>query len=157
MTANSIPLLSEGEPASTGTAEPVGATGNRGAGASPGDASEAGAWIPSLSIATIAGREIGGKVYVGTPQILHEFGRESLAYIDPSLLIDDERVEKYGSSAFRVGPAWTAPTRNSIEPTYMGSVSLDSVLPQVGREVFEPRVADYHAYGSAYVFSAQQT
>lgn len=46
-------------------------------------------WIPSTEMATVAGRNIGGMVYVGKPAIInrHGFHYKCRAYIDPSLSV----------------------------------------------------------------------
>lgn len=46
-------------------------------------------WIPAAETATVAGRDIGGMVYVGTPPLLnhHGYRDKCRAYIDPSLSV----------------------------------------------------------------------
>jgi TerB N-terminal domain len=46
-------------------------------------------WIPAAETATVAGRDIGGMVYVGTPLLLnyHGYRDKCRAYIDPSLSV----------------------------------------------------------------------
>ncbi|WP_299211245.1 TerB N-terminal domain-containing protein [uncultured Tateyamaria sp.] len=46
-------------------------------------------WIPATETATVAGRDIGGMVYVGTPPLLnhHGYRDKCRAYIDPSLSV----------------------------------------------------------------------
>ncbi|MBY6059825.1 hypothetical protein, partial [Leisingera daeponensis] len=45
-------------------------------------------WVPSSETACVAGRNIGGMVYVGTPPLLNTYGYRDKcrAYIDPSLV-----------------------------------------------------------------------
>jgi hypothetical protein len=51
--------------------------------------SRKGGWIPAAETATVAGRDIGGMVYVGTPPLLNHNGYRDKcrAYIDPSLSV----------------------------------------------------------------------
>lgn len=46
-------------------------------------------WVPAAETITVAGREIGGMVYVGTPPLLnhHGYRDKCRAYIDPSLSV----------------------------------------------------------------------
>ena len=46
-------------------------------------------WIPAAETTTVAGRDIGGMVYVGTPPLLnhHGYRDKCRAYIDPSLSV----------------------------------------------------------------------
>lgn len=46
-------------------------------------------WVPAAEIATVARRDIGGMVYVGTPPLLnhHGYRDKCRAYIDPSLSV----------------------------------------------------------------------
>ena len=69
-------------------------------------------WVPSSETASVAGRNIGGMVYVGTPPLLNTKGyREKCrAYIDPSL-----QVAKLGADVAGSGlPYW--PSYSEISP-----------------------------------------
>lgn len=48
-----------------------------------------GGWVPAGETATVAGRDIGGMIYVGTPLLLNRYGYRDKcrAYIDPSLSV----------------------------------------------------------------------
>ena len=50
---------------------------------------ERSAWVPSSETAGVAGRDVGGMVYVGTPPLLNTYGYRDKcrAYIDPSLSV----------------------------------------------------------------------
>ena len=51
--------------------------------------SRKGGWVPSAETVNVAGRDIGGMVYVGTPPLLnnHGYRDKCRAYIDPSLSV----------------------------------------------------------------------
>ncbi len=48
-----------------------------------------GGWVPSAETTNVAGRDIGGLVYVGTPPLLnkHDYSEKCRAFIDPSLSV----------------------------------------------------------------------
>ncbi|WP_232829522.1 TerB N-terminal domain-containing protein [Tropicimonas sp. IMCC34043] len=55
-------------------------------------------WVPSSETASVAGRNIGGTVYVGTPPLLNTYGYRDKcrAYIDPSLSVARSGADKAG-------------------------------------------------------------
>ncbi|WP_367383448.1 TerB N-terminal domain-containing protein, partial [Roseobacter sp. HKCCD8198] len=55
-------------------------------------------WVPSSETASVAGRNIGGMVYVGTPPLLNSYGYRDKcrAYIDPSLSVARSGTDKAG-------------------------------------------------------------
>ncbi|MEO9683068.1 MAG: TerB N-terminal domain-containing protein [Roseibium sp.] len=56
-------------------------------------------WIPAAETATVAGRNIGGMVYVGTPPLLNNYGHRDKcrAFIDPSLPIAKQNRDISGT------------------------------------------------------------
>ena len=74
--------------------------------------SKKGGWVPSGETATVAGRNIGGMVYVGTPPLVNNYGyREKCrAYIDPSLSVARAGTDKVGEGM----PYW--PGYSDITP-----------------------------------------
>jgi len=56
-------------------------------------------WVPSSETASVAGRNIGGMVYVGTPPLLNTYGYRDKcrAYIDPSLSVARSGNDKAGN------------------------------------------------------------
>lgn len=56
-------------------------------------------WVPSSDTVEIAGRDIGGMVYVGTPPRLNDYGHRDKcrAYIDPSLSVARDGTDKVGN------------------------------------------------------------
>ena len=56
-------------------------------------------WVPASESVTVAGREIGGLVYVGTPPLLNDYGYRDKcrAYIDPSLSVARSGTDKIGN------------------------------------------------------------
>ena len=79
-----------------------------------------GGWVPSSETASVAGRDIGGMVYVGTPPLLNTYGYRDKcrAYIDPSLSVARTGTDKAGDGM----PYW--PGYSDISPqcraTYLG-------------------------------------
>lgn len=71
-----------------------------------------GGWIPSGETASVAGRNIGGMVYVGTPPLLNTYGHRDKcrAYIDPSLSVTRSGTDKAGDCM----PYW--PGYSDISP-----------------------------------------
>jgi tellurite resistance protein len=69
-------------------------------------------WIPSNETASVAGRNIGGMVYVGTPPLLntHGYRDKCRAYIDPSLSVARSGADKTGEGM----PYW--PGYSDISP-----------------------------------------
>ena len=69
-------------------------------------------WIPSGETASVAGRNIGGMVYVGTPPLLNTYGYRDKcrAYIDPSLSAARAGTDKTGEGM----PYW--PGYSDISP-----------------------------------------
>lgn len=57
-----------------------------------------GGWVPSAQSATVAGRDIGGMVYIGAPPQVNKHGyrNKCRAYIDPSLEVAREGGDKAG-------------------------------------------------------------
>lgn len=55
-------------------------------------------WVPSSDAVIVAGRDIGGMVYVGTPPRLNDYGYQDKcrAYIDPSLSVARSGQDKAG-------------------------------------------------------------
>ena len=55
-------------------------------------------WVPSYETASVAGRNIGGMVYVGTAPLLNTYGYRDKcrAYIDPSLSVARSGADKAG-------------------------------------------------------------
>lgn len=55
-------------------------------------------WVDGASSASVAGRDIGGFVYVGTPPLLNDYGYRDKcrAYIDPSLSVARSGSDKVG-------------------------------------------------------------
>ncbi len=70
------------------------------------------AWVPASETATVAGRDLGGMVYVGTPPRQHTYGYRDTcrAYIDPSLKVARTATDKAGDGM----PYW--PGYSSISP-----------------------------------------
>lgn len=56
-------------------------------------------WVSGSETVTVAGREIGGLVYVGTPPLLNDYGYRDKcrAYIDPSLSVARSGTDKVGN------------------------------------------------------------
>lgn len=54
----------------------------------PGSVSSA--WVPADETVTIAGRKIGGMIYVGAAPEINVYGEKCRAYIDPSLPVGEE-------------------------------------------------------------------
>lgn len=69
-------------------------------------------WLPSYETASVAGRNIGGMVYVGTPPLLNTYGYRDKcrAYIDPSLSVARSGNDKAGDGM----PYW--PGYSDISP-----------------------------------------
>ena len=69
-------------------------------------------WVPPNETASVAGRNIGGMVYVGTPPLLNTYGYRDKcrAYIDPSLPVSRSRADKAGEGL----PYW--PGYSDISP-----------------------------------------
>ncbi|MEY8879846.1 TerB N-terminal domain-containing protein [Donghicola sp. XS_ASV15] len=69
-------------------------------------------WVPSSETASVAGRNIGGMVYVGTPPLLNTYGYRDKcrAYIDPSLSVARSGADKAGEGM----PYW--PGYSDISP-----------------------------------------
>lgn len=69
-------------------------------------------WVPSTETASVAGRNIGGMVYVGTPPSLSSYGYRDKcrAYIDPSLAVARSGTDKDGDGM----PYW--PGYSDISP-----------------------------------------
>ncbi|MDK3075813.1 TerB N-terminal domain-containing protein [Sedimentitalea sp. JM2-8] len=69
-------------------------------------------WVPSNETASVAGRNIGGMVYVGTPPLLNTYGYRDKcrAYIDPSLSVARSGADKDGEGM----PYW--PGYSDISP-----------------------------------------
>lgn len=69
-------------------------------------------WVPSSETACVAGRNIGGMVYVGTPPLLNTYGYRDKcrAYIDPSLSVARSGADKAGENM----PYW--PGYSDISP-----------------------------------------
>ena len=69
-------------------------------------------WVPSSETASVAGRNIGGMVYVGTPPLLNPYGYRDKcrAYIDPSLPVARSGRDKAGDGM----PYW--PGYSDISP-----------------------------------------
>lgn len=69
-------------------------------------------WVPSSEVASVAGRNIGGMVYVGTPPLLNTYGYRDKcrAYIDPSLSVARFGADKDGEGM----PYW--PGYSDISP-----------------------------------------
>lgn len=69
-------------------------------------------WVPSSETASVAGRNIGGMVYVGTPPLLNSYGYRDKcrAYIDPSLSVARSGTDKAGDGM----PYW--PGYSDISP-----------------------------------------
>lgn len=69
-------------------------------------------WVPSSETASVAGRNIGGMVYVGTPPLLntHGYRDKCRAYIDPSLSVARSGTDKAGDGM----PYW--PGYSDISP-----------------------------------------
>ena len=69
-------------------------------------------WISASKSVTVAGREIGGLVYVGTPPLLNDHGYRDKcrAYIDPSLPVARAGTDKVGNGM----PYW--PGYSEIPP-----------------------------------------
>ncbi|ABA79393.2 hypothetical protein GQF56_06010 [Rhodobacter sphaeroides] len=69
-------------------------------------------WVPSGETASVAGRNIGGMVYVGTPPLLNTYGYRDKcrAYIDPSLSVARSGSDKAGEGM----PYW--PGYSDISP-----------------------------------------
>ena len=69
-------------------------------------------WVPSNETASVAGRAIGGMVYVGTPPLLNTYGYRDKcrAYIDPSLSVARSGADKAGEGM----PYW--PGYSDISP-----------------------------------------
>ena len=69
-------------------------------------------WVPSNETASVAGRNIGGMVYVGTPPLLNTYGYHDKcrAYIDPSLSVARSGTDKAGDGM----PYW--PGYSDISP-----------------------------------------
>jgi len=69
-------------------------------------------WVPSGETASVAGRNIGGMIYVGTPPLLNTYGYRDKcrAYIDPSLSIARSGIDKAGDGM----PYW--PGYSDISP-----------------------------------------
>ncbi|MBY6059669.1 TerB N-terminal domain-containing protein, partial [Leisingera daeponensis] len=69
-------------------------------------------WVPSSETACVAGRNIGGMVYVGTPPLLNTYGYRDKcrAYIDPSLSVTRSGANKAGEGM----PYW--PGYSDISP-----------------------------------------
>lgn len=69
-------------------------------------------WFPLRETASVAGRDIGGMVYVGTPPLLNTYGYRDKcrAYIDPSLSVARSGAEKAGEGM----PYW--PGYSDITP-----------------------------------------
>ena len=55
-----------------------------------------GGWVPASKSVTVAGRDIGGMVYVGTPPRLNNYGYHSKcrAFVDPSLSVAQKGTDK---------------------------------------------------------------
>jgi len=70
------------------------------------------AWVPSSETASVAGHNIGGMVYVGTPPLLNSYGYRDKcrAYIDPSLPVARSGTDKAGDGM----PYW--PGYSDISP-----------------------------------------
>ena len=77
-----------------------------------GSASRRQGWVPKGETVTVAGREIGGMVYVGTPPLLntHGYRDKSRASIDPSLSVASSGKDKQGDGM----PYW--PGYSDISP-----------------------------------------
>lgn len=56
-------------------------------------------WVSASESITVAGREIGGMVYVGTPPLLNDYGYRDKcrAYIDPSISVARDGTDKVGN------------------------------------------------------------
>ncbi|MCA1299664.1 TerB N-terminal domain-containing protein [Stappia indica] len=69
-------------------------------------------WVPSSEAASVAGRNIGGMVYVGTPPLLNTYGYRDKcrAHIDPSLSVARSGADKDGEGM----PYW--PGYSDISP-----------------------------------------
>ena len=69
-------------------------------------------WVRSNETASVAGRAIGGMVYVGTPPLLNTYGYRDKcrAYIDPSLSVARSGADKAGEGM----PYW--PGYSDISP-----------------------------------------
>lgn len=69
-------------------------------------------WVLSTEAASVAGRNIGGMVYVGTPPLLNSYGYRDKcrAYIDPSLSVASSGTDKAGDGM----PYW--PGYSDISP-----------------------------------------
>jgi tellurite resistance protein len=69
-------------------------------------------WVPSNETASVAGRNIGGMVYVGTAPLLNTYGYRDKcrAYIDPSLSVARSGADKAGEGM----PYW--PGYSDISP-----------------------------------------
>lgn len=69
-------------------------------------------WVPSSATASVAGRNIGGMIYVGTPPLLNTDGyrNKCRAYIDPSLSVARSGADKAGEGM----PYW--PGYSDISP-----------------------------------------
>ena len=74
--------------AAKGGSGPAGSFGKAVASGTEDEMPSCGGWVPATKSAKVAGRDIGGMVYVGKPPLVNKFKKKCAAYIDPSLPVD---------------------------------------------------------------------
>lgn len=108
-------------------------------------------WIPNGESVTIAGREIGGMIYVGTPLLLNARGyREKCrAYIDPSLSVAKQGTDKIGNAM----PYW--PGYSDI-PAQCRATYLDWLADGRSNPTYNPGYMFLYFYGLERRFFVDQ-
>ena len=99
-------------------------------------------WVPSSESATVAGREIGGMVYIGKHIVRNKYRTigKSGAYIDPSLSVADGRVGQVN----RLGYIW--PKYHSVSPERRAGY-LDWLASGRSDASFDPSYMMMYFYG----------
>lgn len=109
-------------------------------------------WVPSSETASVAGRNIGGMVYVGTPPLLNTYGYRDKcrAYIDPSLSVARSGADKAGEGM----PYW--PGYSDISPQCR-AIYLDWLASGRNDASYNPGYMFLYFYGLERRFFVDQS
>jgi len=109
-------------------------------------------WVPSSETASVAGRNIGGMVYVGTPPLLntYRYRDECRAYIDSSLSVARSGADKAGEGM----PYW--PGYSDISPQCRATY-LDWLASGRNDASYNPGYMFLYFYGLERRFFVEQS
>lgn len=110
------------------------------------------AWVPSNETASVAGRNIGGMVYIGIPPLLNTYGHRDKcrAYIDPSLPVAGLGADQSGHEM----PYW--PGYSDISPKCRATF-LDWLASGRSNATYNPGYMFLYFYGLERRFFVDQS